>query len=143
MRRRPAFPTGVVPAWLANLRISKPSPLHEVLQLLSLHVVLHLLNWNVVLRSVKVACGVCVNHLVLLLPIWCMVLQLLNWHKRLHNPVEGCRLYRLAPHCSAAPTYLVLKAVLQPQLTSLDPRGVFAVQCSDHLYLWQVSATAS
>ncbi|KAL3131544.1 Protein-tyrosine-phosphatase mkp1 [Trebouxia sp. C0009 RCD-2024] len=67
------------------------------------------------------------------------VLQLLNWHKRRHTPVEGCRLYRVAPQCSAAPTYLVLKAVLQPQLSSLDPRGVFAVQCADHLYLWQGS----
>ena len=37
------------------------------------------------------------------------VMQLLNWYKRRHNPVEGCRLYRVAPQCSAAPTYLVLK----------------------------------
>ncbi|KAL3136100.1 Protein-tyrosine-phosphatase mkp1 [Trebouxia sp. C0010 RCD-2024] len=67
------------------------------------------------------------------------ICQLLNWHKRRHTPVEGCRLYRVGPQCSAAPTYLVLKAVLQPQLSSLDPRGVFAVQCTDHLYLWQGS----
>ena len=52
--------------------------------------------------------------------------------------MEGCRLYRVAPHCSAAPSYLVLKAVQQPQLTALDPRGVFAAHCQDHLYLWQV-----
>ena len=57
--------------------------------------------------------------------------------------MEGCRLYRLAPHCSAAPAYLVLKAVLQPQLGSLDPRGVFAVHCPDHLYVWQVRCPAS
>ena len=80
-------------------------------------------------------------HLVTLILNWSMVLQLLNWYKRRHNPVEGCRLYRLAPQCSAAPTYLVLKAVLQPQLSSLDPRGVFAAHCSDHLYIWQVSVT--
>ena len=70
----------------------------------------------------------------------CAILQLLNWYKRRHNPVEGCRLYRLAPQCSAVPTYLVLKAAMQPQLSSLDPRGVFAAHCQDHLYVWQVSA---
>ncbi len=68
----------------------------------------------------------------------CCVLQLLNWYKRRHSPVDGCRLYRLAPHCAAAPTYLVLKAVPQPQLTSLDPRGIFMAHCQDELYLWQV-----
>ena len=68
----------------------------------------------------------------------CCVLQLLNWYKRRHSPVDGCRLYRLAPHCTAAPSYLLLKAVPQPQLTSLDPRGVFVAHCQDELYLWQV-----
>ncbi|DBA98729.1 TPA: hypothetical protein ACH3X1_014502 [Trebouxia sp. C0004] len=67
------------------------------------------------------------------------ICQLLNWYKRRHSPVDGCRLYRLAPHCLAAPTYLVLKAVPQPQLTSLDPRGVFLAHCQDELYLWQGS----
>ncbi len=66
------------------------------------------------------------------------MLQLLNWYKRRHSPVDGCRLYRLAPHCAAAPTYLVLKAVPQPQLTCLDPRGIFVAHCQDELYLWQV-----
>lgn len=75
----------------------------------------------------------------LLLTCSFVALQLLNWYKRRHNPVDGCRLYRVAPHCSATPTYLVLKAVLQPQLSSLDPRGVFAAHCPDHLYIWQVS----
>ncbi len=73
----------------------------------------------------------------------CFVLQLLNWYKRRHSPVDGCRLYRLAPHCAAAPTYLVLKAVPQPQLTSLDPRGVFVAHCQDELYLWQVGCLIS
>ena len=66
------------------------------------------------------------------------VMQLLNWYKRRHNPVEGCRLYRVAPQCSAAPTYLVLKVVQQPQLSCLDPRGAFLIHCPSNMYLWQV-----
>lgn len=65
-------------------------------------------------------------------------MQLLQWHKRRSAAPEACRLYRLAPHCSAAPTYLVPKAVCPVRAAALDPRGAFVVQLPAALYVWQV-----
>lgn len=62
--------------------------------------------------------------------------QLLQWHKRRHAPVDGCRLWRVAPQSTAAPQYLVAKAVASPRPTSLDPRGAFVLQGPASLAVW-------
>lgn len=71
--------------------------------------------------------------------------QLMNWHKRRTQRPHRCRVFRIAPHCTAAPTYLVLKGVQynsccnQPTLASLDTRGAFIIQTADTTYIWQGS----
>jgi hypothetical protein len=65
------------------------------------------------------------------------VLQLLQWHKRRHAALDGCRLYRVAPHSTAAPRYLVPRTVAAPvKPGSLDPRGAFVLQAPASLTIW-------
>lgn len=62
--------------------------------------------------------------------------QLLQWHKRRHAPVDSCRLWRVAPQSTAAPQYLVAKAVAAPRPSSLDPRGAFVLQGPASTAVW-------
>ncbi len=62
--------------------------------------------------------------------------QLLQWHKRRHAPVDSCRLWRVAPQSAAAPQYLVAKAVAAPRPSSLDPRGAFVLQGPASTAVW-------
>lgn len=72
-----------------------------------------------------------------LLPTPASASQLLQWHKRRHAAMDGCRLYRLAPHSSAAPQYLVPRAATAPAGPgSLDPRGAFVLQGPASLTIW-------
>lgn len=67
--------------------------------------------------------------------------QLLQWHKRRHAPLDGCRLYRIAPQSAAAPRYLVAKGVCTPRgSASLDPRGAFVLHSPASLAVWVGSA---
>lgn len=54
--------------------------------------------------------------------------------------MDGCRLWRVAPQSTAAPQYLVAKAVAAPRPSSLDPRGAFVLQGPASLAVW-VGAT--
>ncbi|EIE21188.1 MAP kinase phosphatase 1, partial [Coccomyxa subellipsoidea C-169] len=65
--------------------------------------------------------------------------QLLNWQRRRAAGNRGLSMYRISPQCMAAPLNLVAKAVA-PSLPSLDPRGAFILQHTQHTIIWQVSS---
>lgn len=64
-------------------------------------------------------------------------MQLLQWHKRRHAPLDSCRLYRIAPQSAAAAQHLVPKPVGAPAGgASLDPRGAFVLHAPAALTIW-------
>ncbi|KXZ45392.1 hypothetical protein GPECTOR_55g298 [Gonium pectorale] len=74
--------------------------------------------------------------------------QLLQWQKRAATARSRLRLYRIAPHCVHAPTYLVPKLITPPKQypnnthRDLDPRGAFVLQTPSGgpTYVWRGEA---
>ncbi|GFR42894.1 hypothetical protein Agub_g3886 [Astrephomene gubernaculifera] len=71
--------------------------------------------------------------------------QLLQWQKRAASAKTRVRLYRIAPHCVHAPSYLVPKLITPPKQyphnthRDLDPRGAFVLQtpAGGPTYVWR------
>ncbi|PNW79482.1 hypothetical protein CHLRE_09g416950v5 [Chlamydomonas reinhardtii] len=70
--------------------------------------------------------------------------QLLQWQKRAASARSRMRMYRIAPHCMHAPTYLVPKLITPPKQypnnthRDLDPRGAFVLQTpGGPTYVWR------
>ena len=70
-------------------------------------------------------------------------LQLMNWHKRRRSAFERPTLHCVVPHSSYHGALLVLRGVDAKQTALLDPRGVFVLQMSHVMYLWQVAVAAN
>ena len=66
--------------------------------------------------------------------------QLLQWAKRRGAPPDAARLYRIAPHSTADPRYLVPRQVSRPSAAALDARGAFVVHTRDALFVWRGAA---
>ncbi|GLC37087.1 hypothetical protein PLESTB_001393100 [Pleodorina starrii] len=70
--------------------------------------------------------------------------QLLQWQKRAASAKTRMRMYRIAPHCVHAPSYLVPKLITPPKQypnnthRDLDPRGAFVLQTPrGPTYVWR------
>eukprot|EP00192_Tetraselmis_astigmatica_P005343 CAMPEP_0117665056 /NCGR_PEP_ID=MMETSP0804-20121206/9588_1 /TAXON_ID=1074897 /ORGANISM="Tetraselmis astigmatica, Strain CCMP880" /LENGTH=453 /DNA_ID=CAMNT_0005472407 /DNA_START=494 /DNA_END=1857 /DNA_ORIENTATION=+ len=62
--------------------------------------------------------------------------QLLQWHKRRQTDIF-CRVYRIGPHSTADPLFLVPKLLGRSTPSALDPRGAFVVHTPKTLYVWR------
>ncbi|KAI7838717.1 hypothetical protein COHA_007513 [Chlorella ohadii] len=89
-------------------------------------------TYDDVFQAVKASRGVANPNIGFI----CQARLLLQWHKRRHAPVDSCRLWRVAPQSTAAPQYLVAKAVAAPRPSSLDPRGAFVLQGPASTAVW-------
>jgi len=67
------------------------------------------------------------------------MVQLLEWHKRIHSPLTGPRLYRIRPHCKEDPNLVVMK--YHPNITAsvLDPRLCFILHTPEKIFVWEGS----